>query len=134
MAQTNLNQGIANLCDPIQTSWPLVPSWVGYLGEPPHSGMAASTCDTIGDDCAPHHSGTERSHPRYNTYGLRLDDLREDNVPAHDSVGHDFILNEVSATFYQSRNDTWEDMVADDHEDLVAEWNAHVSKFPADDP
>lgn len=76
------------LLDPLA---PWFPSWVGYLGEPPLSGMAASTC-------APDHDGTGHNDPRYdNADGMGPDDLREDNVPAQDAERHDFILNKISA-------------------------------------
>lgn len=67
---------------------PSVPLLGGYLGEPLPSGMVPSTCDNAGDD----------------------------NAPACDITGHNFIPNAVSTTFYYNRDETKEDMAADDGE------------------
>lgn len=71
--------------------------------------MAPSTCDNTGDD----------------------------NIPAHgDDVGHNLILNAATTTFHYSGDDTKEDtaaMMASTPRDLVAELNACLSEFPADD-
>lgn len=132
LVQANLNQSILNLCDPVRHLGLSVLPGTANLPR-----MDLSTCHNAGDNSTPAHVDAGHDSSRYNNSDtMGHQNLRDDNVPAHNSEGYNFILNTASTSFYHSRDETQEDwqlMVVSTPWELVAVMNICFSKFLAVD-
>lgn len=120
MVQENFSQGAPNLFNPVRSLSPLVTLMGGYLGEPLNSRLASSTCNNTGDYSTPAHDSAWN------------DNQRDDNIPANNAAGHNFIPNVASTTFHYSSDDTQNDMAANDGA-YSPRLNTCLSKLPVDD-